>query len=146
MIDAESYGQHWYAKQRLLSSGRRFLGLVIATLALTGSAVAVSATAPASASATEISCQVEYYNEQWHNCSGWSNYWKKAQGRIRTVYNSPTVCLGLYDNGAQNCGLEFIEWGLSGNLHDGVALWQYDSAPGGSVWSGGPGLWQWWHT
>lgn len=122
------------------------IALLAAVLALAAVGLGM---APASAHATTTCTAFNgAWNEQWYNpCSNPVNYWNRAQGQIKTPYSYPTVCLGLYDNGAQNCQLDFVDWGLSGNLHHGVALWQYDTAPGDSVWSGQSsteGLWQWW--
>jgi hypothetical protein len=133
------------AWRRRAREGQRLLAMVTVTIATTGTIGSLSASLPATALATTTSCQYESYNLVWRSCANRGNYWTEAQGRIRTSFYEPTVCLGLSDNGAQLCEFNFVKWGLSGHYHEGVALWQYDSAPGSSVWSGGPGLWQWWY-
>lgn len=129
-------------------------------LSLLATVAVISCTAaalPSSAAANyTTSCQAAINNDEWYSCANWANYWNHAQGEVRTSFAAPFVCLGLYDAGKQNCSAPgyivngyyqaFVDWPLYGNWHEGVALWQQDSDPGNSVWSGDPGVWQWWCT
>lgn len=104
--------------------------------------------APARADAYSTSCQFGAYNLQWGNCQDWGPHnWTHGQSLIRTSFYMPYSCAGIWNRGAYKCNDAYTDWNFGYaygyNLY-GVALWQCCAAPGNSVFSGDPGLWQWW--